>query len=282
MEYGKVIELFLPEGTAEKLVIAELSNWNAKAIKIPRIDLADCVREDIQGPGVYFLFCKGEEGERDAVYIGESERLKERLMQHIRDYNDEKSKKEPYYWNVAVMFTGTGLNKALIRYLEDLLVQAAKEANRYTLLTKTTYGKTVLKESEQAVMKEFFDNIKILINALGYKVLEPIDSSVNHEEGLLTLEMGDVCAKGYVTTEGFLLLKGAKINEKMSVKSLSVKSAEARAKILKSDKVKDCVTSEDLLFSSSSAAAVFVLGYSASGPKNWKNKHGVALKDLEI
>ena len=131
-------------------------------------------------------------------------------------------------------------------------------------------------------MKEFFDNIKILINALGYKVLEPIDSSVNHEEGLLTLEMGDVCAKGYVTTEGFLLLKGAKINEKMSVKSLSVKSAEARAKILKSDKVKDCVTSEDLLFSSSSAAAVFVLGYSASGPKNWKNKHGVALKDLEI
>ena len=38
---------------------------------------------------------------------------------------------------------------------------------------------------------------------------------------------------------------------------------------------------EDMLFSSSSAAADFVLGYSVSGPMFWKNKEGVALKDLE-
>lgn len=33
---------------------------------------------------------------------------------------------------------------------------------------------TVLKESQVAAMEEFLDNIKILINALGYKVLEPL------------------------------------------------------------------------------------------------------------
>ena len=33
MTYGKAIELFLVNGTADSLVIAELSNWNGKAIK---------------------------------------------------------------------------------------------------------------------------------------------------------------------------------------------------------------------------------------------------------
>ena len=34
MAYGKSIELFLVNGTADSLTIAELSNWNGKAIKI--------------------------------------------------------------------------------------------------------------------------------------------------------------------------------------------------------------------------------------------------------
>ena len=37
MAYGKSIELFLANGTADSLITAELSNWNGKAIKIPRI-----------------------------------------------------------------------------------------------------------------------------------------------------------------------------------------------------------------------------------------------------
>ena len=39
MAYGKAIELFLVNGTAESLITAELSNWNGKAIKIPRTEL---------------------------------------------------------------------------------------------------------------------------------------------------------------------------------------------------------------------------------------------------
>ena len=47
MAYGKSIELFLVNGTADSLTIAELSNWNGKAIKIPRIEVSSCYREDI-------------------------------------------------------------------------------------------------------------------------------------------------------------------------------------------------------------------------------------------
>ena len=54
MAYGKSIELFLANGTADSLITAELSNWNGKAIKIPRIEVSDCKRDDIKGAGVYF------------------------------------------------------------------------------------------------------------------------------------------------------------------------------------------------------------------------------------
>lgn len=47
MAYGKAIELFLVDGDANGLVTAELSNWNGKAIKIPRTDVKDCTRHDI-------------------------------------------------------------------------------------------------------------------------------------------------------------------------------------------------------------------------------------------
>ena len=280
MAYGKSIELFLANGTADSLITAELSNWNGKAIKIPRIEVSDCKRDDIKGAGVYFLFCK-EEDDSDSVYIGESETIQERLNQHIRDYNADKEK---FYWTTAVIFLGRDLNKALIRYLEDRFVQIARESKRYKVLTKNTYGKTIMKESQTAAMEEFIDNVRILINALGYKVLEPTvhndpNSTVDYEA--LFLNLGNASGKGMLTTEGFVLFAGAVLNEKTSEKSLSKGAATLRKKHLASNKVKDFVTTEDILFSSSSAAADFVTGYSVSGPATWKNSAGVTLKELE-
>ena len=88
MPYGKSIELFLMNGTADSLITAELSNWNGKAIKIPRIEVTSCKREDITQAGVYFLFCKEDDGS-DSVYIGEAENVKDRLTQHLCDYQAE-------------------------------------------------------------------------------------------------------------------------------------------------------------------------------------------------
>ena len=280
MAYGKSIELFLANGTADSLITAELSNWNGKAIKIPRIEVSDCKRDDIKGAGVYFLFCK-EEDDSDSVYIGESETIQERLNQHIRDYNADKEK---FYWTTAVIFLGRDLNKALIRYLEDRFVQIARDCKRYKVLTKNTYGKTVMKESQTAAMEEFIDNVRILINALGYKVLEPTvhnDPNSTVDDETLFLYLGNASGKGMVTTEGFVLFAGAVLNEKTSEKSLSKGAATLRKKHLASNKVKDFVTTEDILFSSSSAAADFVTGYSVSGPATWKNSSGVTLKELE-
>lgn len=280
MAYGKSIELFLANGTTESLITAELSNWNGKAIKIPRIEVNECKRDDIKGAGIYFLFCK-EDDDSDSVYIGEAENIKDRLVQHIRDYSSEKEK---YYWNTAVLFVGRDLNKALIRYLENRLVEIARTSKRYLVLTKNTYRNTVMKESQIAAMEEFVDNIKILTSALGYKVLEPMiqnDSAFGQDNETLHLNVGSAQATAMITTEGFVLLSGSSVNEKTSMKSLSAGMVKLRNKHLESGKVKNWKTVEDILFSSSSAAADFVLGYSVSGPITWKDKNGRTLKEIE-
>lgn len=281
MAYSKSIELFLVNGSADSLIIAELSNWNGKAIKIPRIEVASCNRDDITQAGVYFLFCKEEDGS-DSVYIGEAENVKERLVQHLRDYQSEKEK---YYWTTAVIFVGRDLNKALIRYLENRFVDIARASKRYTVLTKNTYKNTVMKESQIAVMEEFVDNVKILINALGYKVLEPFvhteANSSKVDDELLYLSTGAASASGKVTTEGFVVFEGAILNEKTSTKSLSAGMQRLRQKIMDSNKVQNFKTTEDILFSSSSAAADCILGYSVSGPQTWKSKDGRTLKEIE-
>lgn len=48
-----------------------------------------------------------------------------------------------------------------------------------------------------------------------------------------------------------------------------------------SEEYQECIREEDILFSSSSAAADFVLGYSVSGPQMWKAKDGRSLKEIE-
>lgn len=277
--YGKAIELFLVNGTADSIVTAELSNWNGKAIKIPRIEVSDCKRDDIKEPGVYFLICRDEENDVDSVYIGEAENVKDRLVTHLKDASAEKEK---YYWNTAVIFVSKDLNKALIRYLENKLVEIARNSKRYEVLTKNTYKKTVLKESQIAAMDEFIDNIKILINTLGYKVLEPLISAQgNVEEEKLSFKIGNAEAEGFVTSEGFVVKAGARINEKTSEKSLGPGVTKIREKHMNAGHVADLVTTEDLLFSSSSAAADFVLGYSVSGPNTWKDNKGRTLKEIE-
>lgn len=281
MPYGKSIELFLVNGTADSLITAELSNWNGKAIKIPRIEVTSCKREDITQAGVYFLFCKEDDGS-DSVYIGEAENVKDRLIQHLRDYQAEKEK---YYWSTAVIFVGRDLNKALIRYLENRFVEIARNSKRYIVLTKNTYRNTVMKESQIAVMEEFIDNVKILINALGYKLLEPfsqVESPASEaDDEMLFLTSGSAKATGKVTTEGFVVFEDAIINEKTSTKSLSAGMQKLRQTLIDSDKVQNWKTTEDILFSSSSAAADFILGYSVSGPQMWKTKDGRTLKDIE-
>lgn len=100
-----------------------------------------------------------------------------------------------------------------------------------------------MKESQIAVMEEFVDNVKTLINALGYKVLEPVlqvgSAAATADDELLYITTGGATATGRVTSEGFVVLKGATVNEKVSVKSLSAGMVKLRENYLKEGKAEN-------------------------------------------
>ena len=277
MAYGKAIELFLVNGTAESLITAELSNWNGKAIKIPRTEISSCDRDDIKGVGVYFLICQEDDG-TDSVYIGEAENVLDRLSQHLQDF---QSGKEKYYWNTAVIFVGRDLNKALIRYLENRFVEIAKECGRYTILTKNTYKNTVLKEAQIASMEEFIDNVKILINTLGYKVLVPVPKA-NDETIYLYCKGSGASAKGFVSAGGFTVLEGSTVSDH-TVPSLETKGKSyynLRNALIKDGTISDRVFTRDYEFKAPSAASAVILGHTSNGNVDWKTADGTKLKDL--
>lgn len=277
MAYGKAIELFLVNGTADSLITAELSNWNGKAIKIPRTEVAGCDRDDIKGVGVYFLICQEDDG-TDSVYIGEAENILDRLVQHLRDY---QSGKEKYYWNTAIIFVGRDLNKALIRYLENRFVEIAKECGRYTVLTKSTYKNTVLKEAQIASMEEFIDNVKILINTLGYKVLVPVPKA-SDDTVYLYCKGVSALAKGFVSAGGFTVMEGSTVSDH-TVPSFETKGKtyyKLRNNLIKDGLIVDRVFTRDYEFNAPSAASAVILGHTSNGNVDWKTADGIKLKDL--
>lgn len=278
MAYGKAIELFLVNGTADSIITAELSNWNGKAIKIPRTEVSACRRNDIKGVGVYFLMCQEDDG-TDSVYIGEAENAQDRLVRHLQDF---QSGKEEYYWNTAVLFVGSDLNKALIRYLENRFVEIAKECGRYTVLTKNTYKNTVLKESQVASMEEFIDNVKILINTLGYKVLVPAPTATDDTVYLFCKGSGG-SAKGFVSTGGFTVLRGSIVSDHI-VPSLVTRGKtyfNLRNALEEDGVIMDRVFTKDYEFNAPSAASAVVLGHTSNGREDWKTEDGIKLKSLQ-
>ena len=270
MPFGKTIELFLVNGTPDSLVTAELSNWNGKAIKIPRNEVQTCTRDDIKGAGVYFLFCQEEDG-TDSVYIGEAENVQDRLIQHIRS-------REEYYWNTAVIFVGRDLNKAHIRYLENRLVTITRDCGQIRVLTRNTYQNTRLSESQIAAMEEFIENIRILIDTLGYRILMPAQTA---NDTTIILHCKE--AKGFVSASGFVVQRGSKVSDHTapSFEPQAHSFFKLRERLIE-DGIIDLqyCFSNDYEFSSPSAAAAVVLGRSANGLTAWRTEDGKKLKEL--
>ncbi|MDE5620260.1 MAG: DUF4357 domain-containing protein [Ruminococcus sp.] len=87
--------------------------------------------------------------------------------------------------------------------------------------------------------------------------------------------IGKINAIGHQTAEGLVVMKGSHISPE-SANSIPNKIKETREKA----KITDGILQEDMLFSSPSYAAMFVIGKSENGLKCWKTKNGRELKSL--
>jgi hypothetical protein len=276
--FGKTIKLFLLDGIPNGRMTCELSNWTGKAYKIPRTRVKDCAdREELLTTGVYLLFGKSdEEDSKDIVYIGEAENIYKRLLQHLNEKD---------YWNEAIAFISKddNLNKAHIKYLENRLHQLAVKVNRYTVKNSNTPALPSISESDQAEMEEFLENLKMLVNILGFKVLEDIREEKNNLVNPVKLKIQaarGADAIGVQTSDGFVVLKGSQIAESFT-KSFPEGFKKLRNKLFEDQIIVNNKFVKDYLFSSPSAAAAVVMGRSANGLTEWISEDGKQLKSIE-
>ncbi len=294
--HGKNIQLFLMDGDAAGRIKCTLANWTGVAFKIPRTELDKCKdRDDLKQSGVYFLFGTSDETGKNVVYIGQAsarkngEGILNRLQEHKR--NPEKD-----YWTEAIVFTtsNNSLGPTEISYLENRFCNMAIKAKRYDVKNGNDPTPGNITEEKESEMEEFIDYAKVIMGTLGHKVFEPVNkpitislqTTVNDDTGDETIELhlertiknvGKVEANGAQTSEGFVVLQGSRVSP-IDDDTVPAVIKERRQKALHDD---NYILLEDLLFTSPSYAAMFVIGKSANGLTSWKTADGRTLKSLE-
>lgn len=283
MVRGKSLKLFLMDGEATGRWSCVLSGRTTKAYKIPR---SYCKQSqditELRTTAVYLLLGSDPETGRPVVYVGETEDAIKRLLEHCKSADKD-------YWNEAVVFISQDehFNKAHIKYLESRFYEIAKEVDRYTVMNSVPPSKASIAIDEQAEMEDFIDNAKVITLSLGYKVFEPLlhqesvsEKESDAEEYFYIVNRNGVNAKGIITSEGFVVCKNSKIKVNASAKSMRKKAAKLREQYAIDGTIVDGVFMRDTLFDSPSAASDFVLGNNTSGPREWKNKDGVSMKEV--
>ncbi len=276
------IKIYLVYGDPKRLRTAELSNWNGKAIAGPRSEFDGVIgREESGSSGVYFLSGHDPESGKPALYIGEAECIRDRIKAHL--YKD--------FWNQIIYFISKDetLTKSHIRYLEGKLIEQARQANRALVTNSQTSG-AKLPESDREDMEVFLEKIYQLLPVLGVELLVTVTgqakATTDADREMLYCEIKGLKARGYLTPNGFLVLKGSQavLNERASSQKYPWPH-NMRQRLIDEEVFslsENClVFTRDVEFSSPSAAASVVHGGHANGLIQWKNKEGKTLKEIE-
>lgn len=274
------IKIFLTHGDPKRLRTAELSNWTGKAVAGPRSEFDSVLaRDESQNSGVYFLTGVNPETGKSAVYIGEAESIRDRVKGHL----------DKDFWNNIVFFISKdeNLTKAHIRYLEGRLIEQARQAGRSEVKNSQGSGSR-LPESDREDMEIFLEKIHQLLPVLGVEVLVPakLNAVGITELETLSCEIKGLKATGHLTPNGIVVLVGSQavLNERPSSQkypwpmNMRQKLKEEGTLAVQADHL---LFTQDMEFSSPSAAASVIHGGHANGLVAWKNKDGKTLKELE-
>ena len=272
------IKLFLMDGTATGRIKCSFSSgWNGIGYKIPKSDLDKCDNITfLKQAGVYFLFWCDEE-DSEFVYVGQGNKRQngQGVLSRIKEAHDSVP-----LWNACVVFVSSGedIGPTELNYLENRFTNMASVSGRYLVKNNKNPSSSQLSEEDEADMSLFIENSKLILSALGYRVLEEPLVTNNDKQTTYTYSYNGKKAKGVLSDDGFVLLKGSQLNDESSFAKRWIKKIPAQRNLYK-NKIENLVTTEDILFKSSSGAACFCSGQSVSGPKNWVDSDGISLEN---
>ena len=284
---GKKLTLYLIDGTDTGPRTIEIGNWSGKAIHTPRAGLLTMMeRTEYDNPGVYILKSDPQEDiYNERIYIGESENVKKRLKQHLRD--SDRDFKE------CIIFVSKDelLTKSHIKYIEARLIDIAVKASNSEIENGNQPNQNSLSEADISDMEYFIEQIKIILPTVGYnfmlsstvhKVNEKNEASENSV--VFRIRGRKVNARMHETAEGFVVLKGSEA-VLTATKSINNGWLKMRQKLIKSGTlIEDNAVykfTEDTIFNSTSAAAAIILGRQAAGPIEWIDDNRKSYKEYE-
>ena len=270
----QVLQFILEEENPNGIIECSVDDWFGISYKIPRNKLKEASNiEYINNTGVYILFGDDENTAEKIAYIGEAEDIYNRLLQH---------NKHKEFWNECIVFVSkdNSLNKAHIKYIEHELYEMSKKASRCIIKNESSPTKSSLSTADEIRAEKFISKIKIITNMFGYKLfINLVDKNDKEDNTLHLTNNGIEYARGLLTDEGFVVLKGSKVKEGV-FESLSPSLNGFFNKERSSVDLVDNVYINDHLFSSPSMAAIAILGRNANGYTEWKDKDNVSLKKI--
>ena len=180
---SKNINMFLMDGEVTGKIKCTLSNWTGVIYKIPRIQLGDLKsRDEMKQSGIYFLFGRDEDKQKDVTYIGQSTTRKNgegvllRIQEHTRDTHAD------YFNDVIILTTqNNSFGPTEISYLENKFTQLAKEAGRYIVKNGNDPNPGNVTEEKESELDEIIENTLMIIGTLGYRVFVPMTKEVSQD-----------------------------------------------------------------------------------------------------
>jgi len=276
MQHPYSINIYLADGKPDGLRLITKTGWSGLGVVFSRNDLPDIkTRAEFQRPGVYVLVGINDE-DNPLIYIGEGDPIKPRLESHYAN-------KDFWTWSVFFCSNSNELNKAHIQYLESELIRKAKEAKRVQLDNTQSPSKPNLSEMEKAIGESFLREIADIYPILGLTAFDKPEKKEKDKE-IFYLKGPHAEGKGYESSKGFVVLKGAKARKEIapaSIGMLQKKFDHFLNEGLFKEEGSSYILTQDYVFSSPSLAAAQLLARNANGRIEWKTKEAKTLKDVQ-
>lgn len=284
--FGRTIQLFLVDGSANGLMVATLHGWTGSVLVCKQATFDRLLkRSEIDRTGVYILYGPDPDNTlKMRAYIGEADCVKDRIGQSAGQHG---------FWESAVAVTTSddALTKGHVRYLEARLWELSNEAGRVTLANSQQPGsdRRRLPEADRANMELFLSNLKTVLPVVGLDLLKPQskpvlagaatsiapDPSVS-SFGSAKFEIRHKSGvKAFAVEEGdeFVVLAGSEALKDTGYVQLSygeLKQDLLQQGVLKQSAGDRYIFQSPFAFRSPSAAAAVILDRNANGRIEWK------------
>jgi hypothetical protein len=163
------IQLFCPDNDPTGTIIIERINWTGVGAVFPKEHWRKIAeRTDFKAECVYVLIGHQVDGQEEVpkIYVGQTSDLGERFKTHLGDKNKE-------FWERTLVYSSSKcLNKAHVLWLEQKLIERARDAGRCIVENGNEPRSPDLSESDCSDITEFLKQMLETLPVVGIHVFQ--------------------------------------------------------------------------------------------------------------